>query len=120
MMRLALSACVIALTPYTVVSNAAESPYQPRNGHWHETFLLMDASKQVHPFLKSRASYPETCMRSLSETASKVEKTNGFVWTDKNYQILSYTNQPGVADIKQEVTEFKCTFKAWPNSGDKK
>ena len=103
---------LLLLTTHCCNLYAADSRYTPRRGHWRQTLVLSDSAGAIHPIVLSSASYPETCTRALSGSAANVELSDGFVWTDKSHQILSYKEQPGLADIKHEVIEFKCVFEA--------
>lgn len=94
------------------IAHAADGEYQPKQGYWHQILLLTDAAGKPHPFLVSEASYPETCVTALRETAAKVEEAAGVVWTDKAYRRLSFEREAGAADLRHEVIEFKCVFKA--------
>lgn len=92
---------------------AADSPYKPRKGYWRQVLVLVDTKGVQRPIVLSSASYPETCTRALSGSAANVELSDGYVWTDKNYQILTYKEHAGIAEIKQEVIEFKCIYEPW-------
>lgn len=94
------------------IASAADGEYQPKQGYWHQILMLSDAAGKPHSFLVSEASYPETCVSALREAAAKVEETGGVVWTDKAYRRLSFEREAGVADLRHEVVEFKCVFKA--------
>lgn len=93
-------------------AHAADGEYQPKQGYWHQVLLLTDAAGKSHPFLVSEASYPETCVTALRETAARVEEAGGIVWTDKAYRRLSFEREAKAADLRHEVIEFKCVFRA--------
>lgn len=100
-------------------SYADDSPYQPRKGYWNETYVARNTSGDMISFVLSQASYPATCVRSLNWNASQAEGSNGFVWTDTGHHGISFKEVPGF-ELKLEVTEFKCIFVPWSDSGGTK
>lgn len=108
MLQVASALGLLALSIVISSPASAQFTYQPRKGYWRKMLVLKDEAGNSRFFTDSRASYPETCARSLIEAASKVEQSNGDVWTDKNFQLLSYAERPGIAEIKHDVMEFKC------------
>jgi hypothetical protein len=114
MIRTGNVATLLAIGIVMCLAASAKADYQPRPGYWKETLVSKNDTVPSHPFTISSSSYPATCVSGLQATASKIEQSNGYVWVDKTFQILSYSEQPGIADIKYEVIEFKCIFNAWP------
>jgi hypothetical protein len=106
MLRTECVATLMAIGVVVYSAASAKSDYTPRPGYWQETLVLRNDMVPSHPFILSLSSYPATCVNSLKADASKIEQSNGYVWADKNFLILSWTEQPGIADIKYEVIEF--------------
>jgi hypothetical protein len=100
----------------TIISSPGTADYQPRpHGWWMARLILKPGNGPNQPFELSRASYPETCAGGLKDLAAKVEGSNGYVWTDKDFTVLSYYQKEipgwGKIDIKSEVVGIECTFK---------
>jgi hypothetical protein len=120
MLRARTVATLMAIGIFVYYAPSAKADYQPRPGYWHETLVLKNETVPSHSSVVSSSSYPATCVNSLHADALKVEQSNGYVWSDTTFGILSYVEQPGLADIKYEVIEFKCIFDAWPAPEPKK
>jgi hypothetical protein len=99
---------LIAIGTFMCFATSAKSDYQPRAAHWDETLVLKNDAGASRPFSVTLEGSPESCVSGLSTAASKVEKANGYVWTNKDFTQMSFVEQPGIAEIKREVIEFKC------------
>ena len=120
MIRMGHVALLIATGVIMHSAASAGAEYQPRPGNWRQTLVLKNDTVPNHPVIMSSSSYPATCVSGLQASASKIEQSNGYVWADKDLQIISYFEQPGIADIKYEVVEFKCIFDTSPAPVPKK
>ena len=108
MFRTANVVALMAIGTFMYFATSAKSDYQPRAAHWDGTLVLKNDAGTSRPVTLTLAGSPELCVSGLSTAASKVEKSNGYVWTNKDFSQFSFVEQPGIAYLKREVIEFKC------------
>jgi hypothetical protein len=108
-------ASALALAAVGGSASTALADYTPRKGNWVDVEVLKTNTGTVDFQLSAGASYPATCTESLNYHAVAVEKSNGYVWTDANFIVMSTTpNQ--YATVKHEVLGFICRFVSRPSA----
>lgn len=90
----------------------ASADYEPRPGQWKLLIVFKDDARKNHNLLLTSSSYPVACVDLIKPFAEKLEKSNGFVWTDSDRRVLSH-NKSDLAHVKNEVIEIKCAFEAF-------
>jgi hypothetical protein len=108
MFRTANVVALMAIGTFMYFATSAKSDYQPRAAHWDGTLVLKNDAGTSRPITLTLAGSLELCVSGLSTAASKVEKSNGYVWTNKDFSQFSFVEQPSIAYLKREVIEFKC------------
>lgn len=100
---------ILAVVLTLIVTGAAVADnYEPR-GSWRYNLVIESETGEVRQLLLSSASYPATCVSGLPEDAKKTERSNGYVWTDPDGNLVSWSKSD-IATVRHEVVGFSCSF----------